>query len=715
MFQGKCIRVTPLDSDGIYELCFDRQGESINKFDDQTVEELRQATQALSSSRGLRGVLATSAKNVFIVGADITEFGRKFMLPAEQITADVLRSNEVFNAFEELQVPTVVAINGFALGGGLEFALACTFRVMSSAAQVGVPEVKLGLFPGFGGTVRLVRLAGPTIASAWVATGKPASAQVALETGIIDEIAAPEQLSERALDWLLRATSGELDLSSRRERKRRGITMSADKSATLFASARAAAGKAAGPHQPAAIAAIDMMERGAFLERNEALLLEATEFGHIARTQAASALVQTFLNDQAIKRSARQAAKGAAQVRSAAVLGAGIMGGGIAFVSALRGIPVRVRDIRGESLEQAKEEASKQIAKQVKSGRLNEERGAEVLRKITTQLDFAGFDTCDFVIEAIIEDLDIKRQVISDLEARLAPSAFLASNTSSLRIDDIASCLKDPTRLVGMHFFNPVPQMPLVEIVRGTYTSEAAVAAAVAYASAIGKTPIVVRDCPGFLVNRVLTAYMRGFLQLVNDGADFKAIDKAMEAFGWPMGPAYLEDVVGIDTGSHVNDVISSGYPERMQHLGDDALRLMKRLGRYGQKSGIGFYRYERNAQGKPIRSLSDDTVTLLKQLQPNGPREFSEEEIVNRMMLPMVLEAARALDEGVAASAAELDMAITLGLGFPGYAGGPLKYADWLSLPEVIKRCEKLSHLGTAYQPSVALRSLAAANGRFH
>lgn len=487
MFQGKCIRVTPLESDGIFELCFDRQGESINKFDDQTVEELRQAIQALSSSRGLRGVLATSAKDVFIVGADITEFGRKFMLPAEQITADVLRSNEVFNAFEDLQVPTVVAINGFALGGGLEFALACTFRVMSLAAQVGVPEVKLGLFPGFGGTVRLVRLAGPTIASEWVATGKPASAQVALETGIIDEITAPEQLRERALDWLLRATSGELDLSSRRERKRRGITMSADGSATLFASARAAAGKAAGPHQPAAIAAIDMMERGAFLERNEALLLEATEFGHIARTQAASALVQTFLNDQAIKRSARQAAKGAAQVRSAAVLGAGIMGGGIAFVSALRGIPVRVRDIRCESLEQAKEEASKQIAKQVKSGRLNEERGAEVLRKITTQLDFAGFDTCDFVIEAIIEDLDIKRQVISDLEARLAPSAFLASNTSSLRIDDIASCLKDPTRLVGMHFFNPVPQMPLVEIVRGTHTSEAAVAAAVAYASAIGK------------------------------------------------------------------------------------------------------------------------------------------------------------------------------------------------------------------------------------
>jgi 3-hydroxyacyl-CoA dehydrogenase/enoyl-CoA hydratase/3-hydroxybutyryl-CoA epimerase/enoyl-CoA isomerase len=458
-----------------------------------------------------------------------------------------------------------------------------------------------------------------------------------------------------------------------------------------------------------------MRERGAFLDRNEALQLEAKEFGHIARTQAASAMVQNFLNDQAVKRSARQAAKGAAQVRSAAVLGAGIMGGGIAFISALRGIPVRVRDVRAESLEQANEETSKQIAKQVISGRLNETTGAEILQKITMQLDFVGFDSCDFVIEAIIEDLDIKRRVISDLEARLAPSAFIASNTSSLRIDDIASCLEDPTRLVGMHFFNPVPQMPLVEIVRGTHTSDAAVATAVAYASAMGKTPIVVRDCPGFLVNRVLTAYMRGFLQLVNDGADFSAIDKAMEAFGWPMGPAYLEDVVGIDTGSHVNDVISSGYPDRMPHLADDPLRLMKRLGRFGQKSGVGFYRYERNAKGKPIRSLAEDTETLLKQLQPNGPRAFSDEEIVDRMMLPMVLEAARALDEGIVASAAELDIAITLGLGFPGYAGGPLKYADWLSLPEVITRCERLSHMGAAYQPGAALRALAAANGRFH
>lgn len=715
MFQGKCIRVTPIEATGFYELCFDREGEAINKFDDRTVYELRQATETLRSTPGLKGVLATSAKDVFIVGADITEFGRKFVLPAQQITADVLRSNQVFNAFEDLAVPTVVAINGFALGGGLEFALSCAMRVMSSTAQIGVPEVKLGLFPGFGGTVRLVRIAGPSIACAWVASGKPSKAQSALDAGVIDEMVEPEQLRERAINWLHRAASGQFDWSSRRDRKLHGITLDAAEAAANFESARQAARKTSAPHQPAALAAIDMMERGAFLDREGALTLEARAFGEIARTQAASSMVQTFLNEQSVKRAARQAAKGALPIINAAVVGAGIMGGGIAYSSAVSGVPVLVRDIRTEALDQAIAEARKHVAKQMKSGRLSETRGAEVLQNITMQLDFSGFNSCDVVIEAIVESLDVKRKVIAELESNLKPSAFIASNTSSLRIDDIATCLKDPSRLVGMHFFNPVPQMALVEVVRGANTSDAAVATAVAYAIAMGKTPIVVRDCPGFLVNRVLTAYMRSFLKLVSDGADFNKVDQVMEAFGWPMGPAYLEDVVGIDTGSHVNDVISAGYPERMPDFTDDALRLMKRLGRFGQKTGLGFYRYEQNASGKPSRMMAHDTPTLLSQLQANGARDFTEDEILDRMMLPMILEAARSLEEGVVASAAEVDQALTLGLGFPAYTGGPLKYADWLGHSEIANRCERLSHLGAAYKPSAAFLAKAAEESTFY
>ncbi|MDO9479914.1 MAG: 3-hydroxyacyl-CoA dehydrogenase family protein, partial [Hydrogenophaga sp.] len=280
----------------------------------------------------------------------------------------------------------------------------------------------------------------------------------------------------------------------------------------------------------------------------------------------------------------------------------------------------------------------------------------------------------------------------------------------------LAKALKRPENFVGMHFFNPVHMMPLVEVVRGSRSSDAAVSTAVGYAVAMGKTPIVVRDCPGFLVNRVLTAYMRGFLLLVADGADFVQVDRTMEAFGWPMGPAYLEDVVGMDTGSHVSDVISAGYPERMPHIEHDALRLMAREGRYGQKNGIGFYRYETDAQGKPRRSPAPDTPALLARLQPHGPRAFTDAEIVDRMMLPMVVEAVHALEEGVVGTAAELDTALQLGLGFPAYAGGPLQYADWLGLAEVVARCDRLAPtLGAALQPTARMRAMAARGERFH
>ena len=715
MFQGQSLRLAPLAEAGFFELCFDRQGESINKFDERTVDELRQATELLAAEPSLRGVLVTSAKNVFIVGADITEFGHKFNKPAEQIAEDVLRSNDVFVAFEDLSAPTAVAINGVALGGGLELALTGAFRTMSETAKVGVPEVKLGLFPGFGGTVRLTRLAGPALACEWVAGGKPADAQAARDAGVVDEVTPEADVRGRALQWLHRAARGEIDWRALQDRKRHPLAMPADEAERAFDEARTKALKASGPHQPAAVAAIEMMREASAHTRDAALRLEAQSFGRIARTQAAASMVQTFLSEQAVKKIARSAAKGAAPVHTTAVLGAGIMGGGIAFASALKGMPVRMKDLRQEALNQGMTEARKQVDRQATSGRVTASRAAEVLQSITPQLDSGGFDKVDLVIEAIIENLEIKRNVIAAIEAELGASAIIASNTSSLRIDDIGAALRNPERLVGMHFFNPVPVMPLVEVVRGSRTSDATVATAVGFATALGKTAIVVGDCPGFLVNRVLTAYMRAFLHLVADGADFVEVDRTMEAFGWPMGPAYLEDVVGMDTGSHVNDVISAGYPDRMPPLQNDALHLMVGRGRFGQKSGLGFYRYEPSSSGRPVRSAAGDTHALLAQVQPNGRREFTAAEISDRMMLPMVLEAARALHEGVVGTAAEVDLALQLGLGFPAYAGGPLKYADWLGLREVVRRCEELAMHGPAYEPDERFRSMAAAGERFY
>ncbi|MEP6501727.1 MAG: fatty acid oxidation complex subunit alpha FadB [Betaproteobacteria bacterium] len=708
MFKGESVRVEHL-GEGFVELCFDRQGDSINKLDKRTLDELGQANAAIAAAAGVRGVLVTSAKDVFIVGADITEFTPLFRKPEAEIAAWSGRSNRALTDFEAFGVPSVAAINGFALGGGLEFALCAALRVMSSRAQVGLPEVKLGIFPGLGGTVRLPRVAGVQTAVDWVSSGWPSGAEAALQAGVVDAIATPEALRETALALLREAAGGSVDWAARQSRKRAPVPVPAAYLAALFAQAKARVAKGAGRHQPAALAAVALMERSATLAQGAALDEEAADFARIARTQAAASLVQTFLSEQVLKKLFRQHAATARPVRKGAVLGAGIMGGGIAYASVLKGVAVRLKDIAQAQLDLGLGEARKQLGRQVKAGRKTQDQADTALAAIEPQLTYAGFDDVDVVIEAVVENVKVKHAVLSELESVVRPDAVIASNTSSLRIDELAMPLKRPENFVGMHFFNPVPVMQLVEVIRGSRTSDAAVSTAVGYAVAMGKTPIVVKDCPGFLVNRLLTPYVRGFLQLIGDGADFEKIDRVLEAFGWPMGPAYLEDVIGMDTGSHVSDLISAGYAERMPPLERDALRLMVRNERYGQKNGIGFYKYEVDPAGKPRRSVAADTRELLATLQLNGPRDFSDAEIVDRTMLPMIIEAAHALEDGVVASPAELDMALLLGIGFPAYLGGALKYADWLGLAEVVRRADQYAALGGMYVPTAAMRAMAA------
>ncbi|MFP5472256.1 MAG: 3-hydroxyacyl-CoA dehydrogenase NAD-binding domain-containing protein, partial [Gammaproteobacteria bacterium] len=454
MFEGNSIRLHPL-ADGLVELVFDRRGEAINKFDARTVAELREAVALLAADAGLQGVLVTSPKDVFIVGADITEFGATFQQSAEAITAGVRRSNEVFVALEDLPVPTVVAINGYALGGGLELALAATLRVMSTAAQVGVPEVKLGLFPGFGGTVRLARVAGLETAMRWVATGTPADARTALAASVVDAVAEPEALRDEALALLRRCVAGDVDWRAQVARKHAALPGDATAFAATVQQVLADLAPRLGRHQPAAPMALAMMAEGASQPRDEAMRLEAEAFGRVARTQAAASLVRTFLNEQAVRKAAKKQAAGARAPARAAVLGAGIMGGGIAFSSALAGIPVRMKDIRADQLDLGMTEAARQLGRRVQAGRLSQAKADAVLAAITPQLDDAGLDAADLVVEAIVERLEVKQQVLAALEPQLRPDALIATNTSSLRLADIAKPLARPQNLVGMHFFNP--------------------------------------------------------------------------------------------------------------------------------------------------------------------------------------------------------------------------------------------------------------------
>jgi 3-hydroxyacyl-CoA dehydrogenase/enoyl-CoA hydratase/3-hydroxybutyryl-CoA epimerase/enoyl-CoA isomerase len=713
LFEGQTIKLDT-QAGGLAELRFERGVEAVNKLDALAFGELRRAIDAIKATPAIQGILITSAKDTFIVGADIFEFTSVFKRPEKDIEAFVGANSEIITALSDLLVPTVAAINGLALGGGLEVALAADYRVLSSAAKIGFPEISLGLFPGYGGTVRLPRLAGLGPSAEWIIFGAQHSAERALLASAADAVAGPEELRAAALAMLKMAIEGKADWQGRRRLMNQNLGLAKEEVASLLANARAQAAKAL-PHLPAAHFAVELLEKASGLGRDAALALEAETFAKVAKTQAASSLVTIFVNEQAVKKTVRHYAKEAAPVRKAAVAGAGIMGGGIAYQSASRGVPIVMKDISATALDLGMSEARKLLAKAVETGRLTQDRADAIIGSITPSLTYQGFGDADVVVEAVVENLAVKQAVLREIEENASPNAILASNTSSLRIGTLAEGLRRPENFLGMHFFNPVPKMPLVEVVRGAKTSVQAIAAVTGYAAAMGKTPIVVEDCPGFVVNRALTPYLIAFLRLVHDGAGFQEIDKAMEAFGWPMGPAYLIDVIGMDIAHHVVEIVSAGFAPRMDVPFETALEILLRDGRLGQKNGHGSYRYENDSKGRPRKDIDSDTERLLASRQPNGKTSIGEEEIVARMMLPLILEAARCVEDGITASPGEVDMCLILGLGLPRYIGGALKYADYLGLTNVVDRADNLAGLSPIYRPSERLRAMAAAGEVFY
>lgn len=709
--QGQAIRLT--SEDGIAEIQFDLQNESVNKFNALTLAELREVVGGLTSSAEVRGLLLTSAKDVFVVGADITEFTGWFDTPAPEFIRHITDIHEIFSALEDLPFPTVAAINGFALGGGFEVTLACDYRVMSSRAQVGLPEVKLGLFPGWGGTVRLPRLIGLDNAIEWIGTGRQHRADDALKMGAVDAVVEPEKLRESALDVLRKCIDGALAYELRREEKRRPIKLNEVEQAMVFATSEAYIAAKAGTNYPAPSIALRAMKKHVALHRDEAMEIEAAAFAEAFQTPAARSLVGLFLNDQLLKREARQYVKQARKIEAAAVLGAGIMGGGIAYQSALKGIPIVMKDIKPEAIALGLNEANKLLTKRVERGQLKSAQMGEVLNRINPTLDYADVSSADIIVEAVVENEGVKKSVLKELEAAVEPEAIIATNTSTISIDALSTALDKPERFCGMHFFNPVHVMPLVEVIRGRHSSEATIASTVNFSRSIGKNPIVVNDCPGFLVNRILFPYLNAFEMLLKDGADFRKIDKAMETFGWPMGPAYLLDVVGIDTARHGAKVLADGYPDRMQLGFKTSAELMYESGRLGQKSGSGYYAYEPDKKGKPKKKHDDSALGIVKQVS-QARNEFNDQDIVARMMIPMCIETVRCLDDGIVDSAVAADMGLIWGLGFPPFRGGALRYIDSVRLDTFCASADGYAALGRAYEVTDSLREMAAEGRRF-
>ncbi|HHF2915895.1 multifunctional fatty acid oxidation complex subunit alpha [Vibrio parahaemolyticus] len=714
IYQAETLQVKEIQ-DGIAELSF-CSPKSVNKLDLATLESLDKALDALIAHQGLKGLLLTSDKDAFIVGADITEFLGLFAKTDAELDQWLQFANSIFNKLEDLPVPTISVIKGHALGGGCECVLATDMRIGDKTTSIGLPETKLGIMPGFGGCVRLPRVIGADSAMEIITQGKACRADEALKIGLLDAVVETDALYESALQTLNSAINEKLDWQARRAQKTSPLTLSKLESMMSFTMAKGLVAQKAGPHYPAPMTAVITIEEGARFARNEALDIERKHFVKLAKSEEAKSLVGLFLNDQYIKGIAKKAAKSASKdTQRAAVLGAGIMGGGIAYQSALKGVPVLMKDIAQASLDLGMTEASKLLNKRLSRGRIDGFKMAGILASITPSLHYAGIENSDVIVEAVVENPKVKAAVLSEVESHVGDDTVITSNTSTIPINLLAKSLKRPENFCGMHFFNPVHRMPLVEIIRGEHTSDETINRVVAYAAKMGKSPIVVNDCPGFFVNRVLFPYFGGFSMLLRDGADFTKIDKVMERkFGWPMGPAYLLDVVGIDTAHHAQAVMADGFPERMGKQGRDAIDALFEADKYGQKNGNGFYSYTIDKKGKPKKTFSEEILPVLADVCADK-QDFDDETIIQRMMIPMINEVVLCLQEGIIATPQEADMALVYGLGFPPFRGGVFRYLDSVGIAEYVEMAKQHAELGAMYQVPQMLIDMAAKGESFY
>jgi 3-hydroxyacyl-CoA dehydrogenase/enoyl-CoA hydratase/3-hydroxybutyryl-CoA epimerase/enoyl-CoA isomerase len=714
LFSGQAFRLESLPHD-ILKVIFDLKDQSANVFNALALKELGEVLEEIKRHPQTKGLLFTSGKTSgFVFGADVTEFLDHFKKTEDEMRNWIAGINRIFSGFEDLPFPKVALINGFALGGGCEIALTMDYRLAAPKAALGLPETKLGIIPGWGGTVRLPRLIGPDHAIEWITGAKHYKADEALKFGAIDGVIEEQHLEAAGLKLIEKCLEGELNWKARVQEKKSPLHYDKIESMMSFDGSKAFVAAIAGPNYPAPVKAVETMQKAARLDRDAAIALEGETFAWCAKTKTAECLVQVFLGDQYLKKISKSQTKNAIPTKMGAVLGAGIMGGGIAYQSASMGVPVLMKDIKHEQLELGMTEATKLLNKEVERKKMTPEKMAKVISQITPTLSYADFSSTQFIVEAVVENEKIKMSVLADVEKMTSFDTILASNTSTISITKLSEGLTRPQNFCGMHFFNPVHRMPLVEIIRGAKTSEETIAQAVNYANQMGKTPIVVNDCAGFLVNRILFPYFKGFVHLIEDGVDFQKIDKVMEKFGWPMGPAYLLDVVGIDTGVHASKIMAQAFPDRMAYGTKTIMEIMYENKRFGQKNSLGFYEYEIDKKGKPVKKVNPQVYELINQVIKEK-KDLTDEEIIMRMMIPMIIEASRCLEDKIVNTPVEVDMGLLLGLGFPPFRAGALKYADTLGLKKLEEESKKYQSIGHMYELTPFMRSLASENKTYY
>jgi 3-hydroxyacyl-CoA dehydrogenase / enoyl-CoA hydratase / 3-hydroxybutyryl-CoA epimerase len=681
-------------------LWFDLPGEKVNKFSSTVMMEFARIVDDMERATDIKRIIIASGKpSIFIAGADVSEFAKA--TTPEQAREYTRFGQQTFHRFSKLPQVKVAAINGACLGGGCEIAISCDWRVMSDSpkATIGLPETKLGIFPAWGGTTKLPRLIGLPAALDIILKGSSLDGRRAKKIGLVDDVVAGAILLDVAKQFTKRGNRQDLT------RTKFYLEGNPIARSFIFSRARKAVMADTHGHYPAPLKAIEVMEAGMSGGVEVGLQREVEEVAPLIMGDVAKNLVRLFFMMEESKKD-RIAAK-PREIASVGILGAGVMGGGIAYVVADKtDAAARMRDINWNALAGGLKAAARIWRKKVERRRMSRGEMQRKISRITTTTDWTGFQHVDLVIEAVVENLDVKRKVLAEFEAIAKDGAIFASNTSTLPITEIAANAKHPDRVVGMHFFNPVDRMPLVEVIRGAKTSDVSVATVANFARKLGKTVVVCNDGPGFVVNRVLGPYMNESGFILEEGNTIESIDAAMVDFGMPMGPMALLDEVGIDVAAKVAGILRDRFAGRIQQS-----RVVETLyadHRLGKKGGKGLYLYE-NGKRK------DPDPAVYKLLGVAAPHPVNAKEAVDRMVFSMINEAAMILDEKIVGSAAELDLAMIMGTGFPPFRGGLFRYADSVGLPDIVARLEEFaSRLGPRFTPSAPLRRRAEGGGKF-
>lgn len=687
---------------GVATLTFDLPGEKINKLSAPVLIELDALLDELAGQADIKLLVIESAKpGIFIAGADIEEIrGLREIGDAEN---KVKRGQDVLGKIEKMPFKSLAVINGACMGGGTELILCCTYRaaIDNKKTQIGLPEVNLGIFPGFGGTQRLPKIVGLVQALKIITSGKPVDANKAEKIGLVD-IAIPEGYMGEQLPQFINKILGNKVERKNRETMFEKVGLGRS---YIYKKTKEEIIKNTKGQYPAPEKAVEVIERTyKTTPLEEGLQIERQEFAKLAVTDTSKNLIQVFYTSEAMKKDTGVGTKlETKDIKNAALLGAGVMGGGIAWAFTNKDITIRMKDVNWDAIGVGFKHVAGIYADLKKKGKARDGEIDNKMNKLSGTLDFSGFDNADIIVEAIVENMDVKHKVLAETETHIEDDAILASNTSSLSITKLAAPLAKPERFIGMHFFNPVNRMPLVEVIPGAKTDDKTIAAVFALAKKLGKTPVKVGDCAGFLVNRILLPYMNEAVLMLEEGVSIEQADKVIYKFGMPMGPFTLADEVGIDVCYKVAKILKDAYGERVKL--SELLRVIyedKKL--LGKKSGKGFY----------IHNGRDKTVN--PEVVRNNNANISDQEIIDRSMLIMINEAAMCLEEGIISSPQYLDMAMIMGTGFPPFRGGLCRYADTFGIDRVVARLKEFeAKHGLRFKPANLLVKMAENNEKFY